>query len=162
MFKLCRLITYGSCAHHRMASGACMFTAFGSRESSLSVLHTTLYCSQLVFQPYLLPQLCQLTHAHCCCVVGCPLSGFGSTPDFPTSCQQCPVGTYSNSVGEIINIPGVPPKGGKGITTPTLVGATILPCRSCCPAGEGTCGYTTRRPGSTSFSDCILADIPAQ
>lgn len=87
-------------------------------------------------------------------------TGYGSTPDFPNSCQMCPIGTYADAVAQIIDIPGVPPQGGKGITG-GLIGATIKPCKPCCPAGVGTCGYTTKQPGSRAFSDCVLAAPPA-
>jgi hypothetical protein len=67
---------------------------------------------------------------------------------------MCPVGTYANALAEIIDIPGVPPQGGKGITR-GLVGATFKPCKLCCPAGVGTCGLTTNEPESTKYQDCV-------
>lgn len=74
---------------------------------------------------------------------------------------MCPIGTYANALAEIINIPGVPPQGGKGITG-GLVGATTKPCTPCCPAGVGTCGLTTNKPGSTSYKDCVLVKPDVQ
>jgi hypothetical protein len=68
---------------------------------------------------------------------------------------MCPRGTYANALAQIIDIPGVPPQGGKGITR-GFVGATVLPCTPCCPGGVGTCSYTTLKPGATSFNSCVL------